>query len=130
FADPARAFAWVDPQAAAMGMVDENATYFPQFLISHARWNHDSESRYGTPEFASARGAWKKLTEAELDVAIRRKTRAGRKFVHRLIGATEADIEAYKAVNEAALNNPFAAAADFFLNFDGGIDALDGDPNL
>jgi hypothetical protein len=130
FPDPARAFAYVDPSAAALGLVDERATYFPQFLMVHARWNHDSESRYGTPEFASARGAWKKLTEGELDLAIRRKTRAGIKYVHSLIGATDADIDAYKTVNEQALNNPFAAAADFFLNFEGGIDVLDGDPHL
>lgn len=131
FADPARAFAYVDSTAAAMGMINEDAaTYFPQFLMIHARWEHDSESRYGSPEFASARGAWKKLTEGEVDLAIRRKTRAGIKYVHRLIGASDADIEAYKLVNEAALDNPFAAAADFFVNFDGGIDVLDGDPHL
>ena len=130
FPDPRQAYAWSDPMSAATGMLDDRATYFPQFLIVHARWNHDSESRYGTPEFASARGAWKKLTEGEIDLAIRRKTRAGIKYVHRLLGAAAADIEEYKTVNERALTQPFAAAADFFLNFEGGIDVLDGDPHL
>lgn len=130
FPDPRQAFAWSDPMSAATGMLDDRATYFPQFLVVHARWNHDSESRYGSPEFASARGAWKKLIEGEIDLAIRRKTRAGIKYVHRLIGASPADIEDYKTVNERALTQPFAAAADFFVNFEGGIDVLDGDPHL
>lgn len=130
FADPAQAFAYVDARSAAAGLVDSRATYFPEFLMIHGRWNHDSESRYGTPEFASSRRAWKMLTEGELDLAIRRKTRAGIKYVHTLIGATEADIEAYKEINEEALADTFAAAADFFLNFEGGISTLDGDPHL
>lgn len=130
FPDPAQAFAYVNPDKASMGQVDDKAVYFPEFLIVHARWNHDSESRYGSPEFASSRDAWKKLTEGELDVAIRRKTRAGRKYVHTLIGATEAEMQAYIEQNQQALNNPFAAAADFFLNFEGGIQTLDGDARL
>ena len=130
FADPARAFAYVDATAARTGIPGDTATYFPEFLMVHARWNHDSESRYGTPEFASGRGAWKRLTEGEIDVAVRRKTRAGVKYVHNLIGASEAAIEAYKVVNERWFNNPYDGIADLFINFEGGISTLDGDPHL
>ena len=79
---------------------------------------------------ASARGAWKRIREGEIDVAVRRKTRAGIKYVHKLKGATEADIERYKERNKAALGDKFAAAADFFMNDEGGIDVVQGDGNL
>jgi hypothetical protein len=65
-----------------------------------------------------------------LDIAIRRKTRAGMKFLHVLDGAAPEDIEAYKAQNKDALNNPFAAVADFFSNRAGSISAIQGDANL
>ena len=130
FADPAQAFAYVDATAARTGVPGDNATYFPEFLMVHARWNHDSESRYGTPELASGRGAWKRLTEGELDVSVRRKTRAGVTYVHNLLKATEADIEAYKTVNERWFDDPYAGIVDLFINFEGGISTLDGDPHL
>lgn len=130
FADPERAFAWTDQAAVASGSLGDGAVTFPEFLILHARWNHDTETRYGSPEFAAALGAWKKATEGELDVAVGRKTRSGVRYVHRLVGASEADIAAYKAANRQALDAPFPAKADYFLNFDGGIDTLQGDANL
>ncbi len=133
FADPAQAFAWTDAASAASGSLGRDAVFFPEFLIIHARWNHDSEQRYGAPEFAAALGAWKKATEGELDVAIGRKTRSGVRYVHKLPGANAADIAAYKAENRAALDAPFPAKADYFLNFTGeggGIDVLQGDANL
>ena len=133
FADPAQAFAWTDTASAASGSVGRNAVFFPEFLIIHSRWLHDSEQRYGQPEFAAAYGAWKKATEGELDVAIGRKTRSGVRYVHKLPGASAADIAAYKAENRAALDAPFPAKADYFLNFTGeggGIDVLQGDANL
>lgn len=130
FPDPARAFAWTDQSRAAMGQVGADAVYFPQFLMIHARWGHDSESRYGSPEFGSAVGAWRKVIEGETDIAVTRKTRSGIKYVHNLIGASEADIEAYKVINEAALNAPLSSKVDFFINFEGGIEVLAGDSNL
>lgn len=130
FAEPERAFAWTDQAAAASGSLGGDAIYFPEFLIVHARWLHDSEQRYGQPEFAAALGAWKKASEGELDVAVGRKARSGVRYVHRLIGATEADMAAYKAANRQALDTPFPAKADYFVNFEGGIDTLQGDANL
>jgi hypothetical protein len=130
FPDPVQAFAWTDAASAAAGSVGRDAVTFPEFLMIHARWNHDSESRYGSPEFAAAVGAWKRASEGELDVAIGRKTRSGVSYVHNLVGASEADIAAYKNANQAALDKPFAARADYFINFDGGISQLQGDSNL
>lgn len=126
FDDPAHAFVWSDEALFVTGDV----VYFPYFLMVQARWDYDGDGRYGTPEFASANGVWKKVTEGELDIAIRRKTRAGQKYVHKLIGATPADLESYKTENQDALDNPFAAVADFFINFDGGIEVVGGDAQL
>jgi hypothetical protein len=130
FPDPERAFAWTDQTAVAAASLGPDAVYFPEFLIIHARWLHDSEQRYGRPEFAAATGVWKRVNEGEIDVAIRRKAHAGVRLVHKLVGATEADIAAYKAENQAALDKPFPAKADYFINFEGGIDELQGDGKL
>lgn len=128
FPDPGAAFAWTDAASAAAGSLGREAVTFPEFLMLQARWNHDSEQRYGSPEFAAAVGAWKKVNEGEVDVAIRRKTRAGVVFVHKLVGADEAQIAAYKAANRT--DEHFPAKTDYYLNFEGGIDRLEGDGDL
>jgi len=130
FDDPRRAF-WFSPQ---IGMFytepPEDALWFAQWQIVHARWQHDEGSRYGEPLFGSATSAWKRVKEGEIDISVRRKTRAGRKFLHVLEDASSADIEAYKEENKIALDNPFAAVADFFSNKKGAISAIEGDARL
>lgn len=131
FADPTKAFAYADTDMAAAGLVNDKAIFFPQFLMVHARWDHDSESRYGTPLYASSRGAWRKLTDGEEDLAVRRRVRSGIKYVHNLPGAKPHEIEEYRAINEEALGNAFQVITDFYNNVTGGgIDVLDGDPHL
>ena len=128
FDDPARAFWWSDQP----WMVDpeQGGVWFPEWMIIHARWARDIDSRYGRPLFASATGAWKRVAEGETDMAVRRKTRAGMRYVHVLPGADEATITKYKRMNSSALNNPTAAIADFFTNVEGGIKAVQGDARL
>jgi len=129
FPDPARAFWWSDaPWSVATPARD--AIWFADWQVVHARWSHDEGERYGRPLFASARGAWKRTKEGETDVAIRRKTRAGLKFVHALEGASETDLETYKERNKTTLDNPFAAVADFFSNKKTTITAVQGDARL
>lgn len=130
FPNPLEAFAWGDPMTIAIGRVPDDAIVFPQFLIVHARWDRDTNSRYGSPEFESALGAWKRVREGERDVAVRRKTRAGVRYQHSLIGASPEEVEAYKEANRDALDAPFAAVADYFNNFDGGIKVIEGDARL
>lgn len=131
FPDPSRAFAWSDRMLTALGQTADSTVYFPLFLMVHSRWEHDAGDRYGTPEFASAIPAWKKVKEGEIDVAIRRRVRAGVRYVHRIPDATEAELEAYKEANQESFDQPYAAISDFFMNFvDGGIDALAGDAHL
>lgn len=106
-----------------------DAVWFSEWQVIHARWEHDEEKRYGTPMMAAATGAFKKVSEGETDLAVRRKTRAGMRYLHVVEGAG-ADVEAYKEINQVALNNPFAALADFFTNKPGSISVIQGDAHL
>jgi hypothetical protein len=126
FEAPERAFYWSEmPGAAGAG-----AVWFAEWQIIHARWKHDEGSRYGRPALGAARRAFKRMTQGELDIAVRRKTRSGLRYAHVLEDASQAEIEAYKVANRAALDDPFAAVADFFLNKRGTIQAIQGDAHL
>jgi hypothetical protein len=131
FADPTRAY-WMPrrPFGAALGREPQDAIWFADWQIVHARWDHDEGERYGNPLLAAARKAWKRVREGEFDVAVRRKTRAGLRFVHRLRGSSAGDLEEYKAVNRAALDDKFAALTDFFMSDGDGVDVIQGDANL
>jgi hypothetical protein len=128
FSDPEAAFWYSKSQFATTPPRD--ALWFAEWQIVHARWDHDEGKRYGVPLLASAKGVWKRIKEGELDISVRRKTRAGMKFAHILKGADEAKIAEYQRINAAALNNPFAAALDFFMNGEGDIKTISGDGNL
>ena len=128
FPDPTRAYWWADELWNGMG-APRDATWFADWQILHARWNHDTGNAYGRPLFASARVPWKRLTEGETDMAVRRKTRAGLKFHHKFPEGTDAPtIEAYKAQNKDSLANPTAAIADYFGTTE--IRAIEGDGKL
>jgi len=129
FADPRQAFWYADEMFAGLEP-PSNALWFAQWQIIHARWDHRSESRYGRPLFASSTGPWKKVQEGELDIAVRRKTRAGMKYLHVIEGADDGAIRKYREENRDALTNPFAAVADFFSNKPGSISTLQGDAKL
>jgi hypothetical protein len=126
FDDPRRAFwqgdQWqVDPTA--------DAVWFAQWQMIHARWAHDEGSRYGKPLFASATKPFKRMTEGETDIAVRRKTRAGMKYLHQFPQGTDrAVIEEYKLLNRDSIENPLAAIADFFGTVD--IKTIAGDAQL
>ena len=128
FPDPTRAYWWADELWNGQ-TPPKDATWFADWQIIHARWAHDTASRYGRPLFASARQPWKRVAEGETDIAIRRKTRAGMKYVHEFPQGTEATaIEAYKEQNKDTLSNPTAAIADYFGTVK--ISAVQGDGRL
>lgn len=131
FYDPMRAFYWVDNLIGnASDGPPPGAVTFAEWQIIHARYGRDEGTRYGRPLFASARKAYKRMAEGELDIAIRRKTRAGMKYVHSLEDASPGDVEAYKVMNRDVLSDPFAAIADFFSNKKTTIQAIQGDARL
>jgi hypothetical protein len=126
FEDPRRAF-WQGDEWAVDAPGD--AVWFAQWQVIHARWAHDEGSRYGRPLFASATKPFKRMTEGETDIAVRRKTRAGMKYLHRFPDSTDrAVIEEYKLLNRDSINNPLAAIADYFGTVD--IKAIGGDAEL
>lgn len=114
FPDPARAY-WQGPEYSLGEGAPGEALWFAEWQIIHGRWQHDRKSRYGTPLFAPAASAYKRIREGETDIAVRRKTRAGIKYNHRFPEGTTADqIDAYKETNRDMLDDPTAAIADFF----------------
>jgi hypothetical protein len=120
---------WLATQTWAMPEPPKDAIWFAQWQIIHARWDHDEESRYGTPMWASATGAFKKVTEGEVDVSVRRKTRAGT-ILHHVVEGSGSDLETYKETNKAAENNPFAAIRNYYTNKPGSITMIQGDAHL
>lgn len=129
FPDPSKAF-WYHDGPVFSVEPPADAIWFAQWQVVHARWAHRSKRKYGRPLFASAISAWKRVKEGELDIAVRRKTRAGLKYLHVVEGADETAMKAYRENNKDALNNPFSAIADFFSNKPGSIKAIEGDARL
>ena len=129
FADPARAFWWADQMWVGQEP-PRDAVWFAAWQMVHARWQHDEGSRYGTPQFAVARTAWKRMTEGEFDTAVRRKTRAGMKYLHSLEDGDDTAVERYREENKDALNDPYAAVADFFTNDKATVTTIQGDAKL
>lgn len=129
FDDPLKAYWQAESQVWSVDP-PRDALWYPAWQVIHARWAHDEGQRYGRPLFASARSAWKRVDEGEFDVAIRRKTRAGVKYAHVLEGATPEELSAYREENKDALDDPFAAVADFFFNRKGALEVVQGDANL
>ncbi len=127
FSDPSRAF-WYDKRKFVNNPMND-ALWFAEWQIIHARWDHDEGEKYGCPLMSSGRKSWKRFDEGELDVAVRRKTRAGMRYEHTVKGDAAA-IAAYKKANKPALDNPFAANLDFFVNENGGIKSISGDQQL
>lgn len=127
FSDPARAY-WYHYRPWVGGQPPADAVWFADWQIIHARWNHNEGSRYGRPLYASARTAFKNLTEGEENVSIRRKTRSGMRYLHKLNTNDPNEVAAYMENNKDTLDNPYAPIQDFFGNVD--VDAVQGDATL
>lgn len=128
FENPNQAFYMV-PDHYSGFEIPKDAIYFPEWQIIHARWDHDDESQYGTPMWASSTGAFKRVSEGETDMAVRRKVRAGMRLLH-VVEGSEADVKIYKELNEKALQSPTAAHLDLFSNKQSSITAIQGDAHL
>lgn len=129
FVDPLHAF-WYDERSFGFPQPTADSIWFAEWQIVHGRWNHRSKRRYGRPLFASSNGAWKRVREGETDISIRRKTRAGMRYLHIVEGADDAGLLEYQERNRTALDNPFAASIDFFSNKPGAITTIQGDAKL
>ena len=128
FDDPLRAF-WYSTRPWQT-RPDKDTIWMAEWEIIHARWDHDEGERYGVPLLAAGQKAYKRLDQGELDVAVRRKTRAGLKYIHKLDTSDPGAVAKYKSENKAVLDNPFAAVADLFMNGQGDVNVVQGDANL
>jgi hypothetical protein len=127
FPEPKMAYWYADEMY--MMQPGPDSLWFAEWQILHVRWKHDEGNRYGRPLLSSGRTAWKRIKEGELDVAVRRKTRAGTRYLH-VVEGDETAIEAYRLRNADALNNPGAAQADFYTNRPGSVSAIGGDQHV
>jgi hypothetical protein len=127
FPEPTLAYWYADEEY--MQQPTASALWFAEWQILHVRWQHDEGNRYGRPLLSSGRRAWKRITEGETDVAIRRKTRAGMRYLH-VVEGDESAIEAYKTRNQEALADPGIAQADFYSNKPGSISTIGGDQTI
>ncbi len=128
FDNPQKAF-WLGSNHQMTPEPPKDAVWFASWQIIHLRFDHDEEKRYGTPMWASATGAFKRVSEGEIDISVRRKVRAGM-ILHHVVEGSPSDIDAYKEKNAAAENNPFAAVRNYYTNKPGSISAIQGDAHL
>jgi hypothetical protein len=128
FDDPERAY-WLADNLVVWANPPNDAVWFADWQIIHARWAHDEGKRYGRPLFASSTAPWKRIIEGERDIAIRRKTRSGMKYNHQFPQGTGSSvIQQYMELNKAALDDPYAAVHDFFGTTE--IKTVQGDARL
>jgi hypothetical protein len=127
FDQPAKAF-YIAPSTWMGGEPPANAIWFAEWQMLHARWNHDQEKRYGKPMFGSATGAFKRVEDGELNVAVRRKI-GGAQIRQHVIEGSPADVEKYKENNKATLGK-LAAVIDFFSNKASSLTIHQGDGNI
>jgi hypothetical protein len=103
---------------------------FPLWQLFHARFdpdNFDDLGSLGRPFMDATRTTWRKLNMTEEDLVIRRRTRAPLRLAHVLKGASEADIEKYRAQVE---KDQHEITTDYYMNKEGGVSAIQGDTNL
>jgi hypothetical protein len=128
FDNPQRAF-WMAGENQYSPEPPRDAVWFAKWQIIHMRFDHDEEKRYGTPMWASSTGAFKRVSEGEIDISVRRKVRAGM-ILHHVVEGSPADVETYKEKNKLAEDNPFAAIRNYYTNKPGSISAIQGDAHL
>ena len=113
---------------AYSGDAPADAIWFAAWQMIHARWDHESNKRYGTPMFASATGAYKKVVDGELNVAVRRKA-GGAQLRQHVVEGSEADLKAYKEYNKESFGK-LAAVTDLFSNKKASLFVHQGDGTI
>lgn len=126
FDDPARAF-WMHANSWA-GEPPKDAVWFAEWQIIHARWDHEKNKRYGTPMFASATGAFKRVEDGEINVAVRRKIGSAQ-IRHHTVEGGDSEVKKYREDN-AAVFGKLGAVIDLVSNGAAKLDVHQGDGNV
>jgi len=127
FNDPARAF-WMGAENWMTAEPPQDAVWFADWQMIHARWDHDEEKRYGTPMFSTATAAFKRVQDGELNVAVRRKL-GGSQIRQHIVEGSPADLEKYKEDNKASFGT-ISAVTDLFTNKPSSLVVHQGDGTI
>ncbi len=124
FKDPAKAFIQYELYSG------RELAAFPLWGMSMARLdpdNHDDMGSMGRPMIDATRATWRKLTMTEEDLVLRRRVRAPLRMRHTIEGASQDDIDKYRASVE---KDNGEITTDFYSNKKGATEAIQGDANL
>jgi len=125
FKDVQKAYIQID------AMTGSELASFPLWQLFHARFdpdNFDDMGSLGRPFLDATRSTWRKLRMTEEDMVIRRRMRAPLRLAHVLKGASEAEIEKYRAQVER--DQAQGSVTDLYMNREGAVTAVQGDSNL
>lgn len=103
---------------------------FPLWQLFLCRFDPDSfddVGAMGRPFLDASREVWRKLRMTEEDLVIRRRHRAPLRLSHVLEGASQADIDTYRAETESKKGE---ITTDFYTNKKGSVTAVQGDATL
>lgn len=126
FDNPNRAF-WMGGESWQFEPPTD-AVWFSEWQIIHARWEHEQNERYGTPMFAPSTGAFKRVEDGEINVAVRRK-QGGAMMRQHVVEGSAADLKKYKEDNERVFGT-LAAVVDVFSNKPSSLNIHQGDGNV
>jgi len=123
------------PYYQAKGMFDhELVAEFEEWEIVHAKWRAEDGNPYGVPLFLAAQKPVKRVDSGEEDMSIRRKLRAGLRFLI-TVGTPDNpgswdEVDKFREKNKDTLDNPVNAVSNIFGNGLTDMKALQGDGNL
>ena len=102
---------------------------FWEYQIGHTGWKKRDGRIYGTPLFATARKAWRRLDQAEIAVVGMRRLDAG-DTVHWSGFNTPKEMEDFKEQNKDSLENPMKPVNYYYTSGNVVMNKLQGSRNL
>lgn len=107
-------------------------------IASFAQWqlyvtrldpdNYDDMGALGRPLLDASRKRWRQVMMTQEDMVIRRRTRAALRTAHVMKGASNATLAEYKRQVES--DEASGMGNNYYMNTDGGVQAVQGDANL
>lgn len=125
FVDPTQAYIQFDMLA---GKEIARFALWQLLLLRFDPDNFDDYGCLGRPFLDASRTTWRKLNMVNEDLVLRRRMRAPLRMAHALEGASEDDLNAYRAKVEQ--DQAHGVVTDYYLNKKGGVTAIQGDAKL
>lgn len=125
FEDVSRAFDQVDPYS---NKVIATFALWQLILARLTPDNFDDWGSFGRPYLDASRTVWQQLVMTEEDLVIRRRTRAPLRMLHVMEGASDGELEKYRA--DVERDQEAGNWRDFYMNKKGSVTAVQGDARL